>query len=144
MKKPIKTLIRLRKFELDEKRRVLAELEAKRMNMVNQIKAHDEMIASEAILASKDPHMAMHYGQFVKGTRRKQAEIQNRIDAMMPELETARDAVAEAFQEVKRYELMLQGVIEREQKEELDKENAMLDEMGLQVHRRNNEENQLG
>ena len=133
-------LIRFRRHDLDEKRRVLAELntELERLQMHRQKTIDD--LAREKNLAAVDLECARHFPTYLSKMM-QQIELQDQVIAFkMREVQAATHVVQEAYLEVKKLEITQ----ERRDKEESDRINKIesdtLDEIGLQVFRRNQEE----
>ncbi len=127
----LQNLIRLRKWELDEARRVLAEMLEERDEMVRRIEAIDAEMADQ----SKNSELevfATSLGAYMEGSRKQQKIIYEQIVQKDTVIEEQQDKVAESFRELKTYEIAL----EQQQKKKAQKlakfEQDMLDEQGLQ------------
>ncbi|UTW58094.1 hypothetical protein KFE96_14890 [Kordiimonas sp. SCSIO 12603] len=127
----LQNLIRLRKWELDEARRVLAEMLEERDEMVRRIEAIDAEMADQ----SKNSELevfATSLGAYMEGSRKQQKIIYDQIVQKDTVIEEQQDKVAESFRELKTYEIAL----EQQQKKKAQKlakfEQDMLDEQGLQ------------
>lgn len=131
-------LIRFHRHALDEKRKVLAVLLDRRDALRDRIQALKDGIAAEAENAKNDPDAAMVFGTFAAGVRRQQALIQVKIDEMVPAIQHAEDIVAEAFRELKTYEIAQQGRDERADAERKRLEGIAMDEAGSSAWQRNN------
>ena len=134
------SLIRYRRHDLDEKRRILADLntELERLQMHRQKTIDD--LAREKNLAAVDLECARHFPAYLSKMT-EQIELQNQVIAFkVREVQAATHVVQEAYLEVKKLEITQ----ERRDKEESDRINKIesdtLDEIGLQSFRRNQEE----
>jgi len=69
---------------------------------------------------------------------KKRREILHRnLQDLQPEIEAARDELAEAFANQKKYEIAKENRDAAELSDQTRKENLELDELGLNKHRRN-------
>jgi flagellar protein FliJ len=135
--KGLKTLIRLAGFNVDEKRRVLVALQTREDEILAAIAAEERQLAEEQRIASEDSTgVGFLYGAYANAWLDRRGKYQTMLAAVRAEIEKARDDLAEAFREQKTYELT-QTNREKRAKEEADqKEQAFLDEIGLNLYRR--------
>lgn len=135
--KGLKTLIRLSKFNVDEKRRVLTALQTREDQIIEEIRQGEEQLRHEQQLAAEDATgIGFSYGAFQNAWMRRRDLMHQALAAVRADIETARDELAEAFRELKTYEVT-QANREKREREELDrKEQIFLDEIGLNMHRR--------
>jgi flagellar biosynthesis chaperone FliJ len=131
-------LIRFHRHGLDEKRKALAALLGRRDALRDRIQALEDGIAAEAENAKKDFDAAMVFGTFAAGVRQRQALIQVKIDEMAPAIDHAEDMVAEAFRELKTYEIAQQGRDERAELARKRLDGIVMDEAGSNAWQRNN------
>ena len=132
----LKGLIRLRRHELDERRRALGELNAK-VEALNQ-RRQDVLrkLEKEKNLAAVDINAAQGFGQYLNGALNTCRALDDEIERIMVDVEKATDIVREAFMEVKKLELTQENR-DKEAEELMAKlETAELDEAGLNAHRR--------
>ena len=135
--KGLKTLIRLSKFSVDEKRRVLTALQTREDQIIEEIRKGEEQLRHEQQLAAEDTTgIGFSYGAFQQAWMRRRDLMHQALAAVRADIEKARDELAEAFRELKTYEVT-QANREKREREELDrKEQIFLDEIGLNMHRR--------
>ncbi|RKQ73836.1 flagellar export protein FliJ [Oceanibaculum indicum] len=138
--KALSTLIRLHTHQLDDKRRALAEAERRLDNARAQRAALDEEMVAEKATAAKGGEGAYTYGAYLQAAKRRREAIDAGIAVLEKAAGEARDAVAEAFAELKKYEITKANRERREMEEANRREQELLDEMGLAMHRRNNGE----
>jgi flagellar export protein FliJ len=137
----LKPLIRLRKYRVEEKQKVLAEL-FRQTELLEGRKRYllDEMDREEQLANDADSVDAMF--TFVSYAARVHAELDKldiQIARMEPRILKAQDEMREAFSEQKKAEIIQE---QREQEEEAEiarKENTNLDEIGVEVFRRKEE-----
>src|SRR5712675_3765970 len=100
------TLIRSKKFQLDEKRRKVAQMEA--MIADFQRMAADlerEIVAEQERAGIHDPaHFA--YPTYAKAAMARRENLKRSIDELRIQLEEAKSALGEAFEEMKKVELL--------------------------------------
>jgi flagellar protein FliJ len=138
--KALSTLIRLHTHQLDEKRRALAEAERRLDNARAQRAALDEEMMAEKATAAQGGEGAYTYGAYLQAARRRREAIDAGIAVLEKAAGEARDAVAEAFAELKKYEITKANRERRALEEANRREQELLDEMGLSMHRRNSGE----
>jgi flagellar export protein FliJ len=125
------TLIRLKKFQVDERRRKVAQIEG----MI----AEFERIATELEREIKveqdragihDPaHFA--YPTYAKAAIQRRENLKRSADELKVQLNDAKDALAEAFDELKKVELLDERDQARERADAMAEEQAELDAIGL-------------
>ena len=125
------TLIRLRKFQVDEKRRrvaqiegMIAEFERMGADLDREIKSEQEKVG-----ISDPAHFA--YPTYAKAANQRRENLKRSCDDLRLQLDEAKAELGEAFEELKKVELL----DERDQRRELAKQNAQeqreLDSIGI-------------
>lgn len=138
--KGLKTLIRLSKFNVDEKRRVLTQLQAREEHVIEEIRKGEEQLRHEQQLAAEDSTgVGFAYGAYHQAWMKKRDLMHQALAAVRAEIEKAREELAEAFRELKTYEVTQANREKREREEADRKEQIFLDEVGLTMHRRKGE-----
>ncbi len=136
----LKTIIRLHKWQLDEKRRALAELQ----NLADRLKAEIERLkadlANEQETARRNPEFAFNYASFARGAMERGKRLTQSLGQVDMQIAAATDQMAEAFQELKRFELAEEERLKREKEKLKRKEAIMLDETALVGFRRRQRE----
>jgi flagellar FliJ protein len=125
------TLIRLRKFQVDEKRRrtmqietMIAEFERMSGDLEREVKAEQDRAGIQ------DPsHFA--YPTYAKAANQRKENLKRSIDDLRAQLDDAKAALAEAFEELKKVELLDERDQARERAEESAREQADMDSIGL-------------
>jgi flagellar protein FliJ len=125
------TLIRLKKFHVDERRRKVAQIEGMIAEFERMAGDLEREIKSEQDRAGiHDPgHFA--YPTYAKAAMQRRENLQRSADDLRLQLETATGALAEAFEEMKKIELLDERDQLREREEENAREQAELDAIGL-------------
>lgn len=132
----LKTIIRLHKWQLDEKRRALADLQNLHDRLCAELDRLRQEILHEQQTARNDPAVAFGYAAFARGARERDHRLQQSIAQVERQIAAATEAMSEAFQELKRFELAEEERLKREREKIRRKEDAMLDETALVGFRR--------
>ncbi|MBN2752041.1 MAG: hypothetical protein JXQ84_04965 [Rhodospirillaceae bacterium] len=138
MAKDIHSLIRLKKWTVDEEQRALSHLQEQEAELLRRRAALEDSVRHEQVVAAADPTglVGRAYGDFAK------AAVANRValDALHARLTSAiavqRDKIAEAFRETKTLEQIQQNRDRRAALERGRKELAAMDELAAINHRR--------
>lgn len=133
----LKTLIRLHKWTLDEIQRKLGNLlrfEAALMNRKELLKRqYDE----EERIAGDNQIAALTFGAYVDWYVKEKERVEQALEDNRREILKVRDELLEAFQELKTFEISQENREQREKEELERKMNRVLDEIGLNLYRRN-------
>jgi flagellar export protein FliJ len=139
--KGLKTLIRLSKWNVDEKQRVLVALQGREDEILSWIKQSEEQLKEEQRIAADDSTgVGFSYGAFANAWLGRRQQLFAMLEMVRAEIIRARDELAEAFNELKTYEITQRERDRRAQAERDKKEQAFLDEIGLNIHRRKDKE----
>jgi len=135
--KGLRTLIRLSKWNVDEKQRVLVALQGREDEILGWIKRSEEQLKEEQRIAAEDSEgVGFSYGNFANAWLSRREQLLSMLEMVRAEIVRARDELAEAFNELKTYEITQRERERRAQEERDHKEQAFLDEIGLNIHRR--------
>jgi flagellar FliJ protein len=133
------SLIRLRKHTVEEKQKILSALYREAEIMQNRKKALEDQLEQEKELATTNNDAGAYYGLFAENMRKKIALVDDALAKVNSRIEIAREDVRAAFAEQKKVEIIQARRDEEEEKEIADKESDMLDEIGIDGFRRNQE-----
>ncbi|MBK3735929.1 flagellar export protein FliJ [Azospirillum brasilense] len=136
----LKTIIRLQKWKLDEKRRALAELQNLADRLQAEIERLKEEIAAERDTARGNVEYAFTYSNYIQAAMERGKRLTQSMGQVEAQIAVATDEMAEAFQELKRYELAEEERLKREKEKLKRKEANMLDETALVGFRRRQQE----
>lgn len=125
------TLIRLKKFQVDEKRRrvsqiegMIAEFDRIAGDLEREIKAEQDRAGIH------DPgHFA--YPTYAKAAMQRRENLKRSAAELRTQLDDARAALGEAFEELKKVELLDERDQARERADEEAREQAELDAIGM-------------
>jgi flagellar export protein FliJ len=125
------TLIRLKKFQVDEKRRKVAQIEGMIAEFERMAADLDREIQTEQERSGiSDPgHYA--YPTYAKAAIQRRQNLKTSADELKAQLEDAKNLLQEAFEELKKVELLDERDQLRERAEQDAREQADLDAIGL-------------
>ena len=131
----LKNLIRLHEWTVDERRRELG-VHIRRLNDLDQ-QVRDleaELKREQALAGSTD--MGITFGAYYNLFRYRRARLDHEIQEKEQEILEARDVLGRAYMELKKYQVADEIRRREEEEEEARREQAELDELGLQLYRR--------
>lgn len=132
----IEKLIRFHKFDLDEKRRVLRDLEEQEASVQQAIDSLDQEIRSEQSFSRGQADFAPYYGGYASRNKSQREALEGELAKAHEQVETARDIVSQAFEELKKYEITKDQKDHREYLEQERQNQIELDEVALTAHQR--------
>ena len=130
MKSRSESLIRLKKFQVDEKRRQVAQIEMMIADFERMASELDQQIEIEHTKTGISDVAHFAYSTFAKAAMTRRDNLLNSANDMKGKLEAAQDSLAEALEELKKVELLDQREHQREAAEQLKVEQAEYDEIG--------------
>jgi flagellar export protein FliJ len=140
-KNSLKTLIRLSKWAVDDCQRVLAQLIARETEILAAIDGHHKLLEQEKQVAAADPAgVGVQFSHFVKPWTAHLEALHRALDEIRRMIVEAQENLAEAYRQQKSREQVQAARDQREQEEAARKERAALDEIGLNQHRRRNDD----
>jgi flagellar FliJ protein len=122
------TLIRLKKFQVDEKRRQVSQLEGMIAEFERMAAELDQQIQSEQQKAGIHDAAHFAYPTFAKAAMVRKDNLIASADGLKTQLEAARAALSESFDELKKIELLDERDREAEKSLNAVREQAELDE----------------
>ena len=125
------TLIRLKKFQVDEKRRKVAQIETMIAEFDRMAGDLEREIRVEQDRAGIHDPAHFAYPTYAKAAIARRENLKRSADELRTQLEDAKMALGEAFDELKKVELLDERDQARERAEESAREQADLDSIGL-------------
>ena len=125
------TLIRLKKFQVDEKRRKVAQIEAMIAELDRIAAELDREIKHEQDRAGIHDPAHFAYPTYAKAAIQRRENLTRSADELRIQLEDAKSLLGEAFEELKKVELLDERDQARERAEESAREQADMDSIGL-------------
>lgn len=135
--KSMDSLIRLRKWTLDEKRRKVSELEKLAQRLNDQLAGLAKELEAEQRVAAGDPLAAGSYGGYANAVIERRERLLRSLKEVEVEMGRALNEVADAFQEFKKLDTIRNRDRERQEWRARRLQQAELDAAGLDVFRRN-------
>lgn len=124
------TLIRLKKFQVDEKRRRVSQIESMIADFRRMSADLEREIASEQERAGIDDPTHFAYPTYAKAAIARRENLLRSADELTAQLEDAQGQLADAFEELKKVELLDERDQARGRAEENAREQADLDNIG--------------
>jgi flagellar protein FliJ len=121
------TLIRLKKFQVDEKRRKVAQIEAMIAEFDRIAGELEREIKIEQDRAGIHDPAHFAYPTYAKAAAARRENLKHSTDELRVQLEDVKAALGEAFEELKKVEMLDERDQQRERAEENAREQAELD-----------------
>jgi flagellar FliJ protein len=126
-----KSLIKLSTYEVETRQKRLAEVVSRRELLDRRLADLQAEGEEEAARSGLDAAVGWYQAGFLAGLKIRKAAVQAEIDIILIEERGARDALAQAFEEQKKYEQVAESARRAEVREATRRETAELDELGL-------------
>lgn len=136
MKSRSESLIRLKKFQVDEKRRQVAQIEMMVADFERMASELDQQIEIEHQKTGISDVAHFAYSTFAKAALTRRDNLMASSSEMTEKLEAAQDALAEAVEELKKVELLDQREHQREAAADAKHEQDEYDEIARLRHAR--------
>lgn len=135
MKSRSESLIRLKKFNVDEKRRQVMQIEMMVADFERMASELDQQIEIEQTKTGISDVAHFAYSTFAKAALQRRDNLLASATDMRGKLETAQDQLAEALEDLKKVELLDQREHQRERDEQNKIEQQEFDEIARQRFR---------
>jgi flagellar protein FliJ len=136
LKSRSESLIRLKKFQVDEKRRQVAQIEMMIADFERMASELDQQIEIEHTKTGISDVAHFAYSTFAKAALTRRDNLLASAHDMKSKLEAAQDALAEALEDLKKVELLDQREHQREKDEQNKIEQEAYDEVARLRFRR--------
>lgn len=135
------SLIKVRRYSVEEKQKVLAELfrQVERFEIRKRQFEAEIIKEREALEKEKTPEMLAYFGRYSQIVKRDVGRIEVELKKLDARIRLAQDDIREAFANLKRIEIVAANRKEAERKAQSDKEDSELDAIGIEGFRRNAE-----
>jgi flagellar FliJ protein len=130
------SLIKLASYEVENRQLRLAEIAKRLADAEIRLAVLEAEGEAEAKHAGQNAEAGWYLAGYTAGLKVRKAALQAEIDAIQAEERGARDALAQAFEEQKKYEQVAESARAAEVKETRRRENAELDEVGMRAARK--------
>jgi flagellar protein FliJ len=130
------TLIRLKKFQVDEKRRRVVQMEAMIADFDRMASDLDREVANEERRAGiADPaHFA--YPTYARAARTRREKVVNSANELRQQLDVAKGEMELAVEDLKKVEILNDREIAAERAEEARREQVEMDRIGARIRMR--------
>ena len=125
------SLIKLRKFEIDELRKRLSALLERRATLEDQVTALDEEARRETEHAREYAEAGFYLVGFREGWKQRRARVDAELRTLAAEEVGVRDAISDAFEGLKTVEQVADSMAIAEAKVQARRETQALDELAL-------------
>ncbi|SFV14829.1 flagellar export protein FliJ [Methylobacterium sp. 174MFSha1.1] len=125
------TLIRLRRFQADEKRRKVAQIEAMIADFARMAADLDREIGQEEQRAGISDPAHFAYPTYARAAAQRRDNIRRSAEDLDAQLAAAKAALAEAFEELKKVEILDDRERSGERAAENARDQASMDAIGL-------------
>jgi len=133
----LNSLVRVHSWALDEKRQKLAELDLMATKLRADLHTLEQELEQERTAAAGSMEGSIAFPAFVAAALERRKRLRESIANIELACEAAREEVNLAYQEVKKFELARDNQLAEEQDEAVRREQKIMDEMGVDMHRRN-------
>ena len=130
------SLIRLKRFQVDEKRRQVAQIETMIAEFERLAADLDQQILAEQQRSGIHDVTHFAYPTFARAAMQRRDNLRTSADESKGQLQDARDDFAEAYEDLKRFELLDERDGERERVAQAAREQAALDEAASRMRSR--------
>ena len=134
--KALHNLVRIHRWQLDERRRQFAQLEKLRTDLCRQEAKLAEEMAAEQDAATKAGASATTYPAYLQEARARQKRVTDSIAEVERQMLTAQQEIAEAYTEAKKYETALSHMEKRDLARRERVERIAQDDLAIDMHRR--------
>ncbi len=136
MTKTLTTLIKLSRRQMDDLRHDLNVILDKKEELLAEKRALHDALRQEQETFALMPETQYAYSNFAMNIRIKQENLDRFVAVLEAQAEAMMEKIAEAFQELKRYEILLDIKKKAAEDEGKRRERIEMDEIGQELHRR--------
>ncbi len=134
--KSLGSQIRIHKWNVDEARRRLADLERLAARLAEDLVGLDLEMAREQQIAGSEIEASSTYHGYIASALKRRENLCRSIEEAQAQINQARDELQEAFSNLKKFELAAEAMETRARKVRDAKELRAQDEVGLAIYRR--------
>ncbi len=120
-------LIRLARFKVEELQKQMAELDRSRQSLMDQIERLEASVPEEQAAATEFKEGYVAYGSYAQAVIKRKENIRASLDEVEVQADALRARLSEAFQELKKYELLeerrlarIEDAVRKAEQDELD------------------------
>ena len=131
----LRSVVKMTRLRLQDRRRELADIETMERDLMLRISGIDRDIEEEGRHAAASLEMTQTYSRFLSLSLMRRRKLESSLANLASEKEVAEELVREAFQELKKFETVLDRRVEEERTARLRREQRDLDEMARNLKR---------
>jgi flagellar export protein FliJ len=129
-------LIRLHKWQVDDIRRRLGELEVMRREFEDKRSELEATLADERRIGETSPIGAYAYPSFAKAMTDRRQKLEESIKNIEGEIESTKAALGDAYRELKKVEVLEENSKKKQRAEKARREQAEVDEVAIKAYQR--------
>lgn len=129
-------LIRLHKWQVDDIRRRLWELEVMRRDFEDKRTELEATLADERHIGETSPIGAYAYPSFAKAMTERRQKLEESIKNIEQEIETTKASLGDAYRELKKIEVLEENSKKKQRAEKTRREQAEVDEVAIKAFQR--------
>lgn len=130
------TLIRLRKFRVDELQRRMATINAMQADVEKKIADLETSVANEKARAGASDIGRLAFPSFLRSIEVRRENLRNTLSDIEKEREACQEELSEAYQDLKSLEMAAEQQARRQAEAEARRTQTQLDEMAVVRHLR--------
>lgn len=129
------SLIRLHRFQVDERRRQVTDLEGMLEEFHRRESDLDRQVQREQDKAGITDIGHFAYPMFAKSMLQRRENILQSIDEISKQLDVAKEVLADSYRDLKKFEMVEENRKRRAKKEAVRLDQKDMDEVSLNIHR---------
>jgi len=130
-------LIQLNQWKVDEQRRKVTELEILSERLSAEVTQLQDDIDREGRNSGESLENSQAFSAFLKGAMAQRETLRGSIEDLQDQISTAKDDLADAYRELKSYEVAQAKRDSREAHKQELRDRVKMDEIGMGIFRRN-------
>lgn len=130
-------LIQLNQWKVDEQRRKVTDLEILSERLAAEVMQLQDDIDREGRNSGESLENSQAFSAFLKGAMAQRETLRGSIDDLQDQISTAKDDLADAYRELKSYEVAQAKRDTREARKQELRDRVKMDEIGMGIFRRN-------
>ena len=132
----LSSLIRLHKYELDEKRRALSVLYTEMAELETRLEAMDDELQREKEALTESGDVGFTFAGYAQRMKQQRDALMEEIFEAERRIHDAKDDMMETFSELKKYEMTQEERDRVEEEQRGFQESLRMDEIALETFRR--------
>lgn len=129
-------LIQLNQWKVDEQRRKVTELEILSERLSDEVDQLQADIEREGHNSGDSLESSQAFSAFLAGTMAQREKLRGSIADLQLQISAAKDDLADAYRELKSYEVAQASRDAREHRKQELRDRVKMDEIGMGMHRR--------